>query len=202
MEAALQKRGLELKEIIIDQNNMHAFFIDPAHRRWGIMRAYEPIRYSIYHYSDLIDYEVYEDSGASIIQTKHGTGRAALGGILFGGAGAIVGAQTANQTIINQISNITVRITVQSSDPYISLVMFDRSVSNSGYKTLDNINNSLNREIYRQRIEQTRKLVSWFEFIKQGDRNKRISRQFSDERYISDSRNGNYSNLERRTSRF
>lgn len=64
----------------------------------------------IYKYNDLIDYEVIENGKTvySSISTKGagGIGRAAIGGLLFGGAGAVVGAVTAKSTTETESSNI------------------------------------------------------------------------------------------------
>lgn len=58
--------------------------------------AYQTI---IYAYDEVASYEEKKSEGRTIttVKKKHGLGRAAAGGLLFGGAGAIVGATTAKE---------------------------------------------------------------------------------------------------------
>lgn len=61
-------------------------------------------------FGDLVNYELYENN--SVIQ-KGGIGRAIVGGVLFGGVGAIVGAQTRNSK--STVDSLYIRLTLKSS---------------------------------------------------------------------------------------
>lgn len=61
----------------------------------------------IYKYSELLEYEILED-GESI--QKGGLGRAVVGGVLFGGIGAVVGGLTANKKIKRAIKSYKIKL--------------------------------------------------------------------------------------------
>lgn len=65
-------------------------------------------------FSCLVNFELNED-GETI--TKGGLGRAAVGGVLFGGAGAVVGGVTGGKKTKTIIKNIYIRISL--NDPWI-----------------------------------------------------------------------------------
>ncbi|WNY26149.1 SHOCT domain-containing protein [Methanolapillus millepedarum] len=49
----------------------------------------------IYSFDEVYSYEIKETDGTTVTKTKGGITRAAVGGLVFGGAGAVVGAATA-----------------------------------------------------------------------------------------------------------
>lgn len=63
-----------------------------------------------YSFSNLVNYELYENN--SVMQ-KGGVGRAVVGGVLFGGVGAIVGAQTRKSQ--NIVDSLYIRLTLKST---------------------------------------------------------------------------------------
>lgn len=77
----------------------------------------------IFNFSDVVDFEIYEN-GRMVSETKtkggSGVGRAAVGGMLFGPAGAIVGATTKKKKAITVekelLSNLGVRIILNNKD--------------------------------------------------------------------------------------
>lgn len=69
-------------------------WIDETHKQWAIPTGIITPKINnstIYDYSDITSFELIED-GESI--TKGGLGRALAGGLVFGGAGAVVGGIT------------------------------------------------------------------------------------------------------------
>ncbi|GEM_PF-701053 len=77
--------------------------------------------YTVIDYDDIVSYELLEDGGAVM---SGGIGRAAVGGLLFGGVGAIVGAST-GQTSNSTCSNLQIKITLNNpSNPthYFKLI--------------------------------------------------------------------------------
>lgn len=67
---------------------------------------------NIYPYASLVKYE-YKEGSNTLTQGGSGLGRAIVGGVLFGGAGAVVGATTRKKTQKNVISEMSVFITFE-----------------------------------------------------------------------------------------
>ena len=66
-------------------------------------------QYIVYSYSDIISFELLEDDETLI---SGGLGGALVGGILFGGVGAIVGGITGTKEVSSNCTNIRIKITV------------------------------------------------------------------------------------------
>lgn len=86
------------------------FQIDDTNKTWlidnrNILNKTMP---KIYNYSDILDYELLED-GESI--ASGGLGRALVGGVLFGGVGAIVGGVTGNKKSKSICNSLRIKIT-------------------------------------------------------------------------------------------
>lgn len=71
---------------------------------------YKPEKYRAIRYNQIVSYELIEN-GASI--ASGGLGRAAVGGLLFGGAGAVVGASTRKQHA--ECTGLYIKLTVNDS---------------------------------------------------------------------------------------
>lgn len=67
----------------------------------------------LFSYDDLIDFELIEN-GKTLV-TKGGLGTAIAGGILFGGAGAIIGAVAGKKTTTEKINKMFVRLTFKTN---------------------------------------------------------------------------------------
>lgn len=91
----------------------------------------------VYNCEDIIEYELLED-GISV--TSGGLGRAAAGGILFGGVGAIVGGVTGKKKTRSEIENFKIKLTLnnfQSPTVYIELLNKKKIKTNSNkYKEM------------------------------------------------------------------
>ena len=115
----------------------------------------------IYKYDDLIDYDVIEN-GSTISYTSKGIGgigKAIVGGILFGGAGAVVGAVTATSTtkttnITDNINRLEIKITV--NDLNTRNIFIDMSEGNA--ENLKKIN------LLKQNVQD---IISTLDIIKQ-----------------------------------
>lgn len=95
--------------------------------------SYKPYHYTLFRYDQIVDFEILEN-GSSV--ASGGLGRAMVGGLLFGSAGAIVGASTRKQS--NVCSDLKVKITVKDYlKPafYITLINSDQKKSGLIYKT-------------------------------------------------------------------
>ena len=90
----------------------------------------------IHNYSDIVSYELLED-GESIIKSG-GLGRAAVGGLLLGGAGAIVGGVTGGRRSSSVCTSLRVKITLNDiNDPvaYVDFLTGSTKKSSSIYKS-------------------------------------------------------------------
>ncbi len=86
----------------------------------------------VFLYNNIVDFELLED-GASV--SKGGLGRAVVGGALFGGVGAIVGATTGKKS--NSVcTNLQIKVTTNSSDRplfYITLINNTSGIKKNGF---------------------------------------------------------------------
>lgn len=98
--------------LLVDENN-NTFKIGPG----------------VYKYSELLSFELLED-GESI--TKGGLGRAVAGGLLFGGAGAIVGGVTGKKKTKGICTSMQIKVTFRNTAPcdsaYIRIITSDTKV--------------------------------------------------------------------------
>ncbi|ASV67614.1 SHOCT domain-containing protein [Cytobacillus kochii] len=91
---------------------------DDKNKKWRLPKS---IQQTVYNYSDIIDFELIED-GKTV--TNGGLGRALVGGALFGGAGAVVGAVTGRKTNA-KCTILTVKVTLnfsETSSIYINFI--------------------------------------------------------------------------------
>lgn len=109
---------------------------DESKRQWivrgsGLFKIPNP---PLYSYDDIVDFELLED-GESI--TKGGLGSALVGGLLLGGAGAIVGGITGKKNTKSVINNLKIKITVndfQNPAVYIDLITTQTKADSWMYK--------------------------------------------------------------------
>lgn len=93
---------------------------------------------NIYRYSDILDFELIENEHS---ESKIGLTGAAIGGVLFGGAGAIIGANTGKtkevchklqiKITLNDFSNSTLFITLIDSDVYRDTTIYKNAYKNA-----------------------------------------------------------------------
>lgn len=99
-----------------DDNSRQFYWLNAAQRRslqnYGQYKDIpEP---EVYSYDELLSYGYYENEGQ--IQAKGGVGRAVVGGLIAGEAGAIVGSVTGSKTTRSVVSSMMV--TVVLDNPY------------------------------------------------------------------------------------
>lgn len=80
-----------------------------------------------FRFEDIVDFELIQD-GSSIIN-KGGLGRAAIGGLLFGGSGAVVGSVTGARKQTQTCTELRIKITVNRMDDPIVYINFIKGVS-------------------------------------------------------------------------
>lgn len=115
--------------------------IDEDKHQWtvssGIFSTKVTNNSSIYLYSDILNYELLED-GATITKGGASIGRAAVGGILFGGVGAVIGGVTGKKKSIPTCTSLKIKITVNDLvNPvvYINLITTETKKSSFIYQT-------------------------------------------------------------------
>lgn len=97
-----------LKEIGLNPNKSISFgrfydiFFDDSKQKFTVYRK-------VYDYSDIIDYELIEN-GETYKKSGNGLMRAVVGGALFGGVGAIVGASTTKTTSQEKVNSLYINI--------------------------------------------------------------------------------------------
>lgn len=106
-------------------------------------------RYKEYHYSQIYKYEYIENHKA-ISTGGSGIGRALVGGMLFGPAGAVVGAVTKKRTMEEVASNMSIRIIFLVNDETV-IETIKISDFIDGNMSLD----SWTYERYIKRVEKT-----------------------------------------------
>lgn len=83
----------------------------------------------IFNFSDIIDFELLEDD---ISVASGGLGRALVGGIALGGAGAVVGAVTGKKVTKKKITKLIIKITLNDFDfPCIMITLIDKPIKTS-----------------------------------------------------------------------
>lgn len=162
-EQAKKEKEEEEKQLIIKQNNeiherfkptrqiRNNLFIDDTNKLFAIQNKISgkiKLDTPIFRFSELKDYEILEDnqtvSKTNIETKKHGLGRAVVGGLMFGGAGAVVGGLTGktkgkSTTISEEYCNkMQVKITttdIKNPILYITLISFNTQRNSAIYKT-------------------------------------------------------------------
>lgn len=123
-----------------------SFYLDATQNKFaiptGVTLTGKVKGIDIYNCKDIIDFELIEDDNSI---SKGGVGRALVGGVLFGGVGAIVGSSTAHKKK-ETCTKLQIKITMNNIDNpvvYISLIDYEVKKNSLSYK----INVSLAQEI-------------------------------------------------------
>lgn len=107
----LYKAENEMRQKLFNITKRSSVWVDEKNKLWCIPNNLDINSIDILSFDDLIDFELIED-GKSVVKSSGGLGRAIVGGILFGGAGAITGAATAKRKEVPMVSNLYLNISV------------------------------------------------------------------------------------------
>ncbi|QOR35067.1 zinc ribbon domain-containing protein [Clostridium sp. 'deep sea'] len=139
------KDQIENKKMI-DQFNCTKKFgtfieFDESKKLWLVPDGFlgKKVNPTIYNFSDIVEFELMED-GDSVV--KGGLGRAIVGGVLFAGVGAVVGAATGKKKVKKIVNSLKVKITVNDlNNPtiYIKLLAGKTKTTSILYKNAYNI---------------------------------------------------------------
>ena len=114
------------------------FEIDDNSKKWIINNKglfSKNVVPKIFNYSDIVDFELLED-GESI--AKGGLGRAVVGGVLFGGIGAVVGGITGKKKSKPGCNSLKIKITlndINNSSVYVNFITTSVKKNSFIYKT-------------------------------------------------------------------
>lgn len=112
----------------------NVFKVDEENQLWYAQDMFGLHKTPIHKFEDILDFELLEDGN---IITKGGLGSALVGGLTFGGVGAVVGATTGKKTSSSNCTSMRIKITLNSlSCPveYIDLISMKVSKKSAAYK--------------------------------------------------------------------
>lgn len=101
-------------------------YIDDNNKKWFVQKTAIDTNMKIYNYSDLIEFEIFQDGGSIAKGTTKGKvqgkkGSAIVGGVLFGPIGAVIGAsgsrkvKSTTTTVTKNVCN-TLQVRIQVND--------------------------------------------------------------------------------------
>ncbi len=118
------------KEIFKPTNIIGCLFaIDEENKLWGILQgsgfAKKEVK-KIYKFEDIFDYEVIEDE-ETITKQKgglgSGVGKALVGGLFFGGIGALAGASSGNKKLKSKTILTSLKIVISLKDSFNQVII-------------------------------------------------------------------------------
>lgn len=118
----LKKKGIEVKPSTptIKSFNDYAFVTDDTNEFVAVVT---PSKIHVLQYSDIVSIS-YEENGSDVFNKS--LGGAVVGGLLFGGVGAIVGGNTAKAKQNKEVRNMSIKILLKStSDSTIILNIYE-----------------------------------------------------------------------------
>lgn len=125
LEDKLKSLDINLKnsEPALKTYNNYAFITDDINEYVVIVT---PIGINIHRYSDIISVS-YQENGTDVYNKS--LGGAVVGGLLFGGIGAIVGGSTAKTKQNKEVNNMSIKILLKcTSNPTLILNIYDGAV--------------------------------------------------------------------------
>ena len=130
----------ELNSLTITKDFGSYIKFDEKNRKWFVPDGmFGGVKHPIiYSFDDIIAFELLED-GNSI--TKGGVGRAIVGGLLFGGVGAIVGGSTGKRKTKSTCTKLQIKIIVNNINApavYINLIAVETKTDGFIYQTAYN----------------------------------------------------------------
>ena len=141
--------GFEITKEVIDPDRTFALRIDSVHKKWSIEIISEDIC-KIYNFADYLRYDIIKDNQSLL---SGNSGDVVLGGLLFGGIGALAGA-AGSKKISNVCSSMSVVIYVNDiENPYYTLKIIESEM------TTDSL-------MYKECAEKATELAALLEYIK------------------------------------
>lgn len=144
--------GFHAAKTVTDPRNRYCISID-AKQQMFLVKCEETASFKLYRFSDLIGYELSEDGRSTISSTAKD---AAIGGILFGTTGAVVGASS-KKDIDEYCSNISISLTVNDvSEARIVIPILSKTTVNGVSKKSDE---------YIYSVERAKEIIALLQLI-------------------------------------
>lgn len=147
-------------------------WIDERQRKWVIPEGVFTKRIKsstvIYDYDDIVNYELVED-GSSVAKGGTSIGRALVGGVLFGGAGAILGGATGKRKTSTICEKLYIKITVKKHSVSTAYINFISSATQK------------NGSLYQLCIAQAEEILSTLDILTKAKEKDAISYSSADE---------------------
>jgi hypothetical protein len=118
--------NFERDDYIYNQGYNYGIAIDNTHKKFCIVTRSST---KLYNYNDLLGVELIEN-GETLTKSLRGSqiAGAAVGGLLLGGAGAIIGGLSGKKETIKLINNIEIKLTLNDTEkPIFDFVFFRRN---------------------------------------------------------------------------
>lgn len=143
VDEKLKNRGFKTSKIRFFSiyGNEQQFRLDLEHKQIAICSIFPYLKIDIINFSDIIECKIIDDSNTVM---KGGVGRAVVGGILAGGVGAIVGANTREEKNVSNILQIRI-ITknINNSLHTMDLIKTEIERNSTEYKNAMNFANNI-----------------------------------------------------------
>lgn len=149
VETKITEKSNEVKSFSTSKQIGNFVAFDEESRKWATLSTFGGIVQQIYDYDSITDFELLED-GDSV--ASGGLGRALVGGVLFGGAGAVVGVATGRKTK-EYCSSLRLKVTIKDiSNPIVYINFIESRVGKS-------------ENTYKEAMELAHECLSTFQLI-------------------------------------
>ena len=156
-EEYLQDSGFNIDKKIDNLNNEISIFIDDKNKKWCIYNT-KSMQKIIYDYEEFVSFELKQDN-KSVVSGRAGS--TIVGGLLFGGLGALAGASRKRNITETSCKSMTLYIVVNDmSNPNIEIPLIEREISKDSSK-YEKIVNKVNElvAVFKVILEQNKKLA-------------------------------------------
>lgn len=154
----LEQAGFNVDKMATDNEKYFSLYVDDKAKEWMICHLKENYERS-FEFEDLLSFEIIEDDESII---KGSSGRTIIGGLMFGGLGALAGASASKKqktTCTNLILNIVVN---DLSRPNFTLSFISNETNKSSF-------------VYKNAIEKAREFAAILKYILENAKNKEPS---------------------------
>lgn len=130
-------------------------YIDYNSKQWYIQTDSKKRTPDVFSFNDIVNFEYVED-GDTIFKSKGTIGRAVVGGMLFGGTGAVVGSNSGKSIQKETIKSAYIRISLKNkyiNERKIELVTIETKKNGLVYKTAKSQAESIISNLERIRSE-------------------------------------------------
>ena len=148
-EQVLTDKGFDVVNKVTDINKQYSLFVDDKNKQLSLYNTKTGIR-QMFNYSDVVSFELKEDNN-SLISGRAGS--AVVGGLLFGGLGAIAGASGSRKVSETSCNSMILHIVVNNMhNPNIEIPIIEKETKKDS-------------EEYEMAVEKAQKIVSIMKLI-------------------------------------